>query len=158
MPSADTGDFAAPRATADAARPAATPPDDAAERAGRKAEILVEKRIRAALPERDGYRIFANVAWTGRTRDRGQVSDGEADLVIAHPERGFLVIETKAGEIRRDASGRWYAGSRKLDSDPFQQATRSQHALVRKLADLPGRPADFDPRSVATSFATELVS
>ena len=65
MPSAHTGDVAAPRATADAARPGATAPDDAAERgerAGRKAELLVEKRIRAALPERDGYRVFANVA------------------------------------------------------------------------------------------------
>ncbi len=142
MPSAHTGDVAASRATADVVRPAATAPDD---RAGRKAELLVEKRIRAALPERDGYRVFANVAWTGRTRDHGQVSDGEADLVIAHPERGFLVIETKSGEIRRDASGRWYAGSRKLDPDPFTQATRSQHALVRKLGELPGRPADFDP-------------
>jgi UvrD-like helicase family protein/nuclease-like protein len=103
VPSAHTGDVATPRATADAARPAANAPNDAAERAGRKAELLVEKRVRAALPERDGYRVFANVAWTGRTRDHGQVSDGEADLVIAHPERGFLVIETKAGEIRRDA-------------------------------------------------------
>ena len=85
MPSAHHADVAAARSTADAARPAATAPDEAAERAGRKAELLVEKRIRAALPERDGYRIFANVAWTGRTRDHGQVSDGEADLVIAHP-------------------------------------------------------------------------
>ncbi|HUQ77527.1 MAG TPA: NERD domain-containing protein [Patescibacteria group bacterium] len=145
MPSADTSDVAASRTTDAAARPAATADEDAAERAGRIAERLVEERVRAALPERDGYRVFANVAWTGRTSDRGQVGDGEADLVIAHPERGFLVIETKAGAIQRDASGRWYAGSRKLDPDPFEQATRSRHALVRKLADLPGRPADFDP-------------
>jgi hypothetical protein len=31
--------------------------------------------------------VFANVAWTGRTREHGALSDGEADLVIAHPDR-----------------------------------------------------------------------
>ena len=147
MPSAHPGDIAASiTAFAAARRPADGAPSDPAEdRAGAHAERLVEKRIRAALPESDGYRVFANVAWTGRVRDHGQLTDGEADLVIAHPERGFLVIETKAGELRRDASGRWYAGSRILDPDPFTQATRNLHALLRKLADLPGRPADFQP-------------
>lgn len=33
----------------------------------------------------------------GRTADHRGLRDGEADLVIAHPERGILVIEVKAG-------------------------------------------------------------
>jgi hypothetical protein len=45
---------------------------------GQTAERLVEDRIRAALPTPE-YRVFANVEWTGRTRDHGQLSDGEAD-------------------------------------------------------------------------------
>jgi hypothetical protein len=117
--------------------------DDDDARAGRIAERLVEDRVRAALPAAEGWRVFANVAWTGRTREHGPLSDGEADLVIAHPERGILVIETKAGQIRRDGSGRWWAGSRVLDPDPFAQASRSQHALVAKLRELPAAPPDF---------------
>jgi Nuclease-related domain len=117
-------------------------PDD---RAGRAAEQRVEARVRAALPESDGYRVFANVAWTGRTRDHGQLSDGEADLVIAHPDLGFLVVETKAGAISRDTAGRWWAGHHELKPDPFTQAQRSLHALLRKLDELPDCPADFHP-------------
>lgn len=56
--------------------------------AGQVAEQLVEARVRAALPRHDGYRVWANVAWTGRTRHGGGLSDGEADLVIADPDRG----------------------------------------------------------------------
>ena len=113
--------------------------------AGQIAEQLVEDRVRAALPPADGYRVFANVAWTGRTRDHGQLTDGEADLVIVHPDRGFLVVETKSGEISRDAAGRWYAGPHELNPDPFTQAQRSLRALLRKLDELPDRPADFHP-------------
>jgi hypothetical protein len=112
--------------------------------AGQEAERLVEDRIRAALPQPE-YRVFANVEWLGRTRDHGQLSRGEADLVIAHPERGFLVVETKSGEIRRDAEGRWYAGVERLDPDPFVQAERSLRALMHKLDELPDRPLDFHP-------------
>ena len=87
--------------------------------AGQVAEQLVEDRVRAALPTTDGYRVFANVGWTGRTKHRGQLTDGEADLVIAHPDRGFLVVETKAGEFSRDAAGRRWAGRHELKPDPF---------------------------------------
>ncbi len=44
--------------------------------------------------------------------------------MIADPERGFLVVETKAGEINRDATGRWSAGRHHLKGDPFTQAQR----------------------------------
>ncbi|HEX2754693.1 MAG TPA: NERD domain-containing protein/DEAD/DEAH box helicase, partial [Candidatus Limnocylindrales bacterium] len=139
MPSAHT-DVAASDASGSRVRDPET--DD---RAGRAAELKVETCVRAALPVADGYRVFANVAWTGRTTAHGQLTDGEADLVIAHPELGFLVVETKAGEIRRDATGRWYAGSRMLEPSPFEQAKRSLHALLGKLAELPDRPTDFHP-------------
>jgi hypothetical protein len=145
VPSAHPSDVAASSATSDAARRVEIDRSSTDDTTGRKAEILVETRVRSALPQADGYRVFANVAWTGRTRDHGQLSDGEADLVIAHPELGFLVVETKAGEISRDAAGRWWAGHRELKPDPFTQAQRSLHALLRKLDELPDRPADFQP-------------
>lgn len=70
---------------------------------GQAAERVVFDRLRAALPA--DYRLYPNVSWTSRMADHLGIRDGEADLVLAHPERGFLVFETKSGDIRRDESG-----------------------------------------------------
>lgn len=110
---------------------------------GQEAEQLVYERFRAALPP--DYRIHQNVAWIGRTADNRGLRDGEADIVVAHPDRGFLVFEVKSGPITRDAHGRWYAGTHHLDPNPFQQASTNMHALVRKLQELPDAPPNFDP-------------
>jgi Nuclease-related domain/AAA domain len=107
---------------------------------GEDAERRVEERLRDALPVE--YHVYPNVAWTGPMRDRGPAEDGEADLVIAHPDRGILVLEVKAGEPSRDAQGRWWLGPIELDRSPFEQAMRSQHQLVRKLVSLPGWPSE----------------
>lgn len=77
---------------------------------GQDAERLVHDRLRVALPSE--YRLFANVQWLARTADHRGLRDGEADLVIAHPDKGFLVLETKAGQISRNAQGQWFAGPR----------------------------------------------
>ena len=106
---------------------------------GEEAEREVEERLRDALPSE--YRLYPNVNWTGPMRDHGPAEDGEADLVIAHPEHGILVLEVKAGEPSRDASGRWWLGPIQLDRSPFEQAMRSQKQLVRKLVSLPGWPS-----------------
>jgi hypothetical protein len=71
------------------------------------------------------YRIFANGARLERTAAHRGLRDGEGDVVIAHADRGFLVMEVKAGEIQRDAYGRWYAGARELKPSPFEQASAS---------------------------------
>jgi hypothetical protein len=109
---------------------------------GQAAETLVYDRLRAALPA--DYRIFRNVAWLARTAPGRGLRDGEADIVIAHPDRGFLVFEVKSGQIARDQHGRWYAGNRVLEPSPFEQARTSAHALLRKVAELPDAPPDFD--------------
>ena len=110
---------------------------------GQIAEQVVADRLRAALPSE--YRLFSNVAWLGRTAEHRGLRDGEADIVLAHPDRGFLVFEVKSGEIQRDAHGRWYAGTRELKPSPFEQAMTSMHALVNKLAELPDAPRNFRP-------------
>ena len=107
---------------------------------GEEAERRVEERLREALPP--AYHLYPNVAWTGPMRDRGPAEDGEADLVIAHPEHGILVLEVKAGEPSRDRNGRWWLGPIQLDRSPFEQAMRSQKQLVRKLVSLPGWPSE----------------
>ena len=115
---------------------------------GEDAERLVIERLRAALPAE--YHLYPNVEWTGPMRDGGPAEDGEADLVIAHPEHGLLVLEVKDGEPTRDHEGRWWLGPNRLDRSPFDQAMRSQHQLVRKLESLPAwpeRPGGGGPRT-----------
>jgi hypothetical protein len=102
------------------------------------AEDRVRVAIRAALD--DSYRLYPNVGWVLKeTRDK-PARDGETDLVIVHPERGLLVVETKGGRIRRDGTGRWFSGEHALPVPPFQQAETSKHALARKLVELPDWP------------------
>ena len=120
---------------------ASIPETASAEGLGRRAERHVHDRLRAALPAE--YLLFPNVAWV--IREHGTDREGEADLVIAHPDHGFLAIEVKAGPIVRDGLGRWWAGGRLLDRAPFQQAADSHHSLVAKLRELPDWPAGLDP-------------
>jgi hypothetical protein len=77
---------------------------------GQIAERLVADRLRAALTP--DYRLFQNVVWLGRTAANRGLRDGEADIVLAHPDRSFLVFEVKSAEIVRDAHGCSYAGRR----------------------------------------------
>jgi len=108
---------------------------------GTRAERHVYERLRAALPPE--YVMLANVAWL--VRNHGVEREGEADVVIAHAELGLLVVEVKAGQIRRDSQGRWWAGSGQLDRSPFQQAADSHHSLVAKLKEIPAWQAGLDP-------------
>ena len=112
--------------------------------AGRDAEILVEERIRAALPAE--ARVWPNVSILARTRLDMPAHDAEADLVVLHPEHGLLVIEVKAGAPSRDARGHWYLGNRQLPRSPFKQAEDAKHDLVRAIEGLPDWPHDADGR------------
>jgi hypothetical protein len=113
-------------------------PDDSL---GTRAERHVFERLRAALPPE--YTMLSNIAWL--VRSHGVEREGEADLVIAHPELGFLAVEVKAGQIRRDSQGRWWAGVGQLDRSPFQQAADSHHSLVAKLKEHPAWQAGLEP-------------
>jgi len=110
---------------------------DAPERA---AECALFDACREQLPGE--YCVFYSVAWLGRSAVNG-AWDGEADFVIAHPERGIVVVEVKGGFIRRDGeSGQWYSttrGARKeyAIKDPVSQARRSKYHLAAKLESLP---------------------
>ncbi len=109
---------------------------------GQRAERSVHERLRAALSA--DYVLLQNVSWVVRSHG-GFVREGEADIVVAHPDKGFLAIEVKGGPIARDSLGRWWAGNRQLDRPPFEQAADSHHSLVAKLRELPDWPADLDP-------------
>jgi hypothetical protein len=107
---------------------------------GKAAEQLVVDRLRAVLPP--AVAVLPNVRWLAR--DHGHVREGEADVVIGDPERGFLVIEVKSGEVRRDATGTWCAG-KPLPRSPFEQAADSRRSLIRKLRELPQWTAGLQP-------------
>ena len=115
---------------------------DPGETEGRKAERLVFDRVRTALPER--VVVLPNVRWI--SRDHGHEIEGEADLVIADPDRGLLVLEIKAGEIRprrlrsvvgRQAATRSVAVRAGIDqpAQPRQEAARTARVGVRPATD-----------------------
>lgn len=108
---------------------------------GAAAEQLVVDRLRAVLPPE--VELLHGVHWL--TRDHGAAAKGEADVVIGDPDRGILVLEVKAGEIRRDPQGTWWAGPHELQRPPFQQASDNRYALIRKLQELPAWPAGLRP-------------
>lgn len=94
-----------------------------------EAESLLFHRLAANLP--NDYTVWQGVQWS--LADDG-LSDFEADFVVAHPERGALVVEVKGGLIScEDESQRWYSedlyGRRHPIKDPFRQARRTMYAL-----------------------------
>ena len=93
----------------------------------------------AGLPS--AYTVFYSVSWLNRTQ-AGDVVDGEADFVIAHPDYGVLVLEVKGGGIEFDAATeQWTSTDRYGDThtikDPVRQARINKFALLNKLKELP---------------------
>jgi hypothetical protein len=97
---------------------------------------------------RDGlendYTVFHNVAWQSLDAE-GRPRDGEADFVIAHPQRGILVMEAKGGIIRHNPSTRQWISTDRYDrphsiKDPFAQARDSKYTLMDQLKVMLGGP------------------
>ncbi len=119
-------------------------PQWAIEQGNRSAERKVFEKL-AQLPE--PYVVFYSAAWQVHAPRTG-VQDGEADFIIAHPEKGVLILEVKGGRIRYDAGeSQWYSldrnGVEHAIKDPIQQARNSKGALLQKLRELPGWSEDY---------------
>ncbi len=106
-----------------------------------------ERRLYDALVGQldDPWVVFHQVCWIGQD-NAGRPSEGEADFVIAHPQRGVLVVEVKGGRIRFDQHAGCFfsrdgAGVEHNISDPFQQAGRSKHVLLNKMRAVRGWPS-----------------
>ncbi len=90
------------------------------------AEKAVFKALRTGLPP--GWRAWHSL----RLRDAAAWL-GEGDFVLAHPDRGILVLEVKGGHIsQRD--GHWYSNEERLKRPPLDQALNFATLLKRRLA------------------------
>lgn len=98
---------------------------------------MAERKLYEAFRDglTDDYTVFHSIAWLARDT-RGGAQDGEADFVIAHPDRGVLVVEVKGGHIRYNGTnGQWFSNDNPI-KDPFEQARSNKHSLLNKLKDL----------------------
>lgn len=95
-----------------------------------------ELKVLTALRRADDLEGVAlhSIAWQGVRVDRQ--ADGEADIVLLHPQRGILILEVKGGGIDV-TDGKWFStdgsGQRHDIKNPFEQAKSSKHALLRYL-------------------------
>ena len=104
----------------------------------RSSECSTYECLADALP--NDYSVFGWVSWLSRSPAAGAF-DGEADFVVAHPDRGILILEVKGGAIERvGATGDWFSvdhtGERHAIKNPFKQAADNRHRLRRKLEEL----------------------
>jgi hypothetical protein len=102
------------------------------------AEQAVWKALRERLP--DGWYAWHSL----RLRDR-RASFGEGDFVLAHPERGALLLEVKGGAItQRD--GQWLQNGKPLHKPPLDQAHGFRGFLLARL-----RAAGVDAPSIGVA-------
>lgn len=92
-----------------------------------EAERRLYEAFERQLPDR--CTVFHSARWMSRERYAGS-REGEADFVVLDPARGALVIEVKGGMIRCER-GEWFSNQNPI-KNPFDQAGRNVHALVRK--------------------------
>ncbi len=86
-----------------------------------------QRVVRALLENTDiSWLVLPHVPFVERGRD------GEADIVVMHPEYGAVVIEVKGGKITV-VEGIWYQNGKPLTRSPVEQAVNAKHVLVRKI-------------------------
>jgi hypothetical protein len=100
-------------------------PSDAPRPTSSEAEKLVWARLKAGLPA--GWTAWHSL----RIRDDKNLL-GETDFVLAHPERGLLVLEVKGGQVEQ-RDGRWFSNDAPLKHSPLDQALKFLGRLNRRL-------------------------
>jgi hypothetical protein len=116
-------------------------------------ESAAERRLYPLLADlpRD-YTVYCNRHWHAPP-DRGRAPrPAEADFLVAHPDRGVLVLEVKGGAIRYDpATDQWFTNDNLLDKSPFKQVERTRYLLQDTLKAGPAREVQF-PLGEAVAF------
>lgn len=88
-----------------------------------------EKEVWSALRKRlpGGWHAWHSL----RLRD-GKGYLGEGDFVLAHPERGMMVLEVKGGHVEQ-RDGRWFQNGDPLEASPLTQGLGFQKKLLARL-------------------------
>lgn len=102
-----------------------------------------ERNLYEALARQlpDEWTVFHSIQ---RLEDKwGQLREGEADFIIAHPQLGILVVEVKGGQITFDEATQHFCsrdghGENHDIGNPFRQAADNKGWLIRFLRDKPG--------------------
>jgi hypothetical protein len=89
------------------------------------AEKALWARLKTGLP--GGWTAWHSL----RIRDARNLL-GETDFVLAHPERGLLVLEVKGGQVEQH-DGRWFTNGTPLQHSPLDQARTFLSRLVKRL-------------------------
>lgn len=103
---------------------------------GSEGEDRIFESLQTQLP--NSYTVFHSVRWIGSDRRRSQ---GEADFIVFHPQKGVLIIEVKAGLIAVDSNRTWYqtnrnTGIEKEIFDPEKQADESKFKFISLLGNI----------------------
>lgn len=114
---------------------------------------LSEQRLVAALVEQlpERFLLLPALRFLRPASGPHPAHEGDADVIVLDPERGFVVIEVKGGGIERDDRG-WRSidlfGNRHEIKDPGRLAQSAAHAISETLRERP----DFKPPKRAPSF------
>lgn len=99
-------------------------------------EHTSEEPVYRALRDQlgDDFVVLHSYPWLRPSRDEGGLVEGEADFVLLHPELGVLVLEVKGGASISYDGHEWSretGADRRKFQDPFLQASRNMHALLK---------------------------
>lgn len=101
----------------------------------RGAEVETFDALKRKAPP-DFY-IFYNCDWIDPRENPVPTKDGEADFVIAHHTFGFICLEVKGGDVRRNGETKeWYRqlkNSKKKIKNPVAQAKNSKFVILELL-------------------------
>jgi len=109
----------------------------------------------------DEYTIFHSREWITRIPGFWK-PEGEVDFLIAHPERGLLVIEVKGGKRFYIREGQWISVSQNGEehkcNDPFLQAKACEYAIKDWLEAHPKTKAHSFPIHRAVAFPDIVIA
>lgn len=111
----------------------------------RSTEVEVFECLREKLD--DDWEVFYSRPWWGISAKGGEL-DGEADFILAHPDKGFLFIEVKGGRVNYDpTTSQWTSKDRNGIThnikDPVSQALVCKHKYIGRLKNIPGWPNKY---------------
>lgn len=102
-----------------------------------------EKKVYESLKKLpDEYTVFYSIAWQQKDRKKQNVTWGESDFTILHPQKGILVIEVKSGGISYN-NGQWLQTRTDTQEtnkmkDPLLQANKSKYLFIDIVNEVKG--------------------